>query len=132
MSLKTLHLSCISLTFLLFNIRAIGHLSGLTWVQQKWLRIVPHFVDTILLTTGILLAILLQQYPFVHPWLTAKFFALIAYIILGSYALKQAKTWNMQLLSYLAAQCAFFYLVFTALLHNPNPKYWYLLLNFFN
>ncbi|MCV6637673.1 SirB2 family protein [Candidatus Albibeggiatoa sp. nov. NOAA] len=127
--LKNIHLSCIAITFLLFNIRAIGRLSNSSWVQQKWLRIVPHTVDTLLLISGILLANLLQQYPFIHPWLTAKFFALIAYIIFGSITLKQAKTWKVQFLSYLVAQGAFLYLVLTALLHHPNPKYWYLLLN---
>lgn len=127
--LKQLHLSCITLTFLLFNLRAIGHLFGATWVQQKWLHVVPHMVDTVLLVTGILLAVQLQQYPFVDAWLTAKFFALIAYIIFGSLTLKHAPSWQTQLLSYMAALLAFSYLVSTALLHHPNPKYWLLLLN---
>ena len=34
----------------------------------------------------------MQQYPLVHGWLTAKFFALIAYIVLGTIALKRGKT----------------------------------------
>ena len=127
--LKQLHLSCITLTFLLFNLRAIGHLFGATWVRHKWLRVVPHMVDTVLLVTGILLAIKLQQYPFVDAWLTAKFFALIAYIIFGSLTLKHASSLQTQLLSYIAALLAFAYLVSTALLHHPNPKYWLLLLN---
>jgi len=127
--LKQLHLSCIMLTFLLFNFRVIGHLFSATWVRQKWLRVVPHGVDTILLATGILLAIKLQQYPFIDAWLTVKFFALIAYIIFGSLTLKHATSWQTQLLSYIASLLAFAYLVSTALLHHPNPKYWLLLLN---
>ncbi|HEU4618979.1 MAG TPA: SirB2 family protein [Gammaproteobacteria bacterium] len=81
--IKTVHMTCIGLSVGLFATRGawlIASGRGL-W---KWLRIVPHIVDTVLLASGLTLAFWIRQYPFVNSgWLTAKVIGLIAYIALG-------------------------------------------------
>lgn len=88
-ALKHLHLTTVAITIILFLFRSALMLwwsKGLRW---RWLRILPHANDSILLLSGIGLMLLTHQYPFAQSWLTAKLVALVAYIVLGSLALKR-------------------------------------------
>lgn len=77
--IKTLHLSCVALSYALFVWRGALRLRGQT--LPRWLRVVPHLVDTVLLLSALILTTLIGQYPFVHGWLTAKVLALLCYIV---------------------------------------------------
>ena len=119
--LKQLHLTTIAITLALFVLRGIWMMTASPRLQARWVRIVPHVNDTLLLTSGISLAVLLQQYPLVHGWLTAKFFALILYIVLGTYALKHGKTQGLRIAAWIAALLVFGYMVAVAITHDPAP-----------
>jgi uncharacterized membrane protein SirB2 len=138
LALKNLHLATIALTLTLFVLRGVWMMADSPQLQVRWVRIVPHVNDTLLLSSGIGLAIMLQQYPLVHGWLTAKFFALIAYIVLGtialkdsdplrakarveSYALKRGKTKARRIIAWIAALLVFGYMVTVARAHAPFP-----------
>ncbi len=88
-------------------------------LQHRFVRISPHVNDTILLSAAIGLAWLTSQYPFVHHWLTAKVVALLAYIILGVFALRRGKTKRQRGIFFLAAIAAFLYMVSVALSRDP-------------
>ena len=117
--LKTLHLSTIVLTLALFVLRGAWMIADSPRLQARWVRILPHVNDTLLLSSGLGLAIMLQQYPLVHGWLTAKFFALIAYILLGTIALKRGKTRMQRIIAWVAALLVFGYMVAVARAHAP-------------
>jgi uncharacterized membrane protein SirB2 len=119
--LKHLHLSTIALTLALFVLRGIWMMAESPRLQARWVRIVPHINDTLLLASGIGLAVLTQQYPLVHGWLTAKFFALILYIVLGTVALKRGKTRGQRIAAWVAALLVFGYMVAVAVTHDPFP-----------
>ena len=119
--LKQLHLATIALTLTLFVLRGVWMMTDSPRLQARWARIVPHVNDTLLLVSGIGLAILLRQYPLVHGWLTAKFFALIAYIVLGTLALKRGKTRGQRIAAWIAALLVFGYMVAVAVAHDPLP-----------
>ena len=119
--LKNLHLATIVLTLTLFVLRGAWMMADSSRLQARWVRIVPHVNDTLLLTSGISLAILMQQYPLVHGWLTAKFFALIAYIVLGTLALKRGKTKARRITAWAAALLVFGYMAAVARAHDPFP-----------
>lgn len=119
--LKQLHLTTIAVTLALFILRGIWMMTAPARLQTRWVRILPHVNDTLLLASGISLAVLLGQYPFVQGWLTAKFFALILYIVLGSYALKRGKTQSLRVTTWIAALLVFAYMVAVALTHSPAP-----------
>lgn len=119
--LKNLHLATIVLTLTLFVLRGAWMMADSPRLQARWVRIVPHVNDTLLLTSGISLAILMQQYPLVHGWLTAKFFALIAYIVLGTIALKRGKTRGQRVVAWIAALLVFGYMIAVARTHDPFP-----------
>lgn len=119
--IKQIHLTTIVVTLALFLLRGFWMMAGSKRLQARWVRIVPHVNDTLLLASGIALAVLLQQYPLVHGWLTAKFFALIAYILLGTVALKRGRTRSVRSGAWFAALFVFGYLVAVARTHNPLP-----------
>ena len=119
--LKQLHLTTIAVTLALFVLRGIWMMTAPARLQSRWVRILPHVNDTLLLASGIALAVRLQQYPFVQGWLTAKFFALILYIVLGTYALKRGQTQGQRIAAWIAALLVFAYMVAVALTHSPAP-----------
>jgi uncharacterized membrane protein SirB2 len=120
-TLKTLHISCVIASFSLFFLRGLWSLNGSTTLRQRWVRVVPHVVDTLLLGSASALAYRLRQYPFVDAWLTAKVLGLLLYIGLGLVALKYGKTKRIRLFAWLAAQAIFAYIVLVAISHNPMP-----------
>lgn len=83
-------------------------------LQQHWVKIVPHVVDTLLLASALTMVFWSGQYPFEQPWLTAKVLALIVYIALGTIALKRGKTNSVRGWAFLAALATFTYIVFVA------------------
>ena len=119
--LKQLHLATIAVTLTLFVLRGVWMMMGSALLQARWVRIVPHLNDTLLLASGITLAVLMQQYPLVHGWLTAKFFALIVYIVLGTIALKRGKTKARRIAAWIAALLVFGYMAAVAVAHDPLP-----------
>ena len=119
--LKSLHLTTIALTLALFVLRGVWMMASSPRLQARWVRIVPHINDSLLLASGISLAVLMQQYPLVHGWLTAKFFALILYIVLGTFALKRGKTRGQRIAAWVAALLVFGYMVTVARAHDPFP-----------
>lgn len=125
-SIKFLHLGSILLSYSLFFLRGLWVLRGSPIMQQRWVKIAPHIIDTVLLGSAITLAVLLDISPFSAPWLAAKIIALLLYIVLGSIAIKRGRTRRVQLGAWLAAQAVFLYIVLTALTHDPMP--WHSLL----
>lgn len=121
MLLKTLHVGCVAVSFSLFFLRGLWTLNDSPLMRQRWVRIAPHVVDTLLLGSALALAVLIRQYPFADAWLTAKVLALLLYIILGSLALKHARSRAARLSCWLAAQAVFGYIVLVAINHNPLP-----------
>lgn len=83
-------------------------------LQQRWIKIVPHVIDTLLLTSALIMVFWSGQYPFEQPWLTAKILALIAYIALGTIALKRGKTRFIRSFALVAALATFAYIVLVA------------------
>ena len=88
-------------------------------LQARWVRSVPHVIDAILLASAIGLTLTLRQYPFAQGWLTAKVLGLIAYIILGSIALKRGSTQTIRVAAFIGSLAVFGYIVSVALTHSP-------------
>jgi len=119
--LKTLHVSCAIISYTLFLLRGIWSLKGSPVQRQRWVKIVPHVVDTLLLVSAIALAFSIRQFPFMDAWLTAKVLGLLLYIGLGFVALKYGKNRTQRVSAWLAAQAVFAYIVLVAIHHDPIP-----------
>ena len=91
--IKHLHMSLVGLSISILVIRTGFNLGSINWRKRwPWLNVLPHIVDSLLLLSGITLATLIKQYPFVNGWISLKLLLLLVYIGLGSYVLKKAKT----------------------------------------
>lgn len=116
--LKFIHVASVSATLGLFMLRGGLMLADSPWRRHIVLKVLPHVVDTDLLASAIGLVIIIQQYPFVDPWLTAKVCGLFVYIGLGTVALKRGRTKTIRSWALLAALLVFAYIVSVALSHN--------------
>jgi uncharacterized membrane protein SirB2 len=119
--LKLIHVGTVAITLPLFMLRGAWMMADSPRLQARWVKILPHVNDTILLASGIGLAVLLGQYPFVNGWLTAKLLALLAYIVLGTIALKRGKTRPARITAFCLALTVFAYLVAVAITHQVLP-----------
>ena len=119
--IKHIHVSCAVISFTLFFLRGIWSFNGSPIMRQRWTKIVPHIVDTLLLASALWLAFIIRQYPFVDAWLTAKFFGLVLYILLGTIALKYGKSITIRMVAWFTALAVFAYIVLVAKQHNPLP-----------
>lgn len=115
LALKHLHMSCAALSGALFFVRGIWMLRASPMLQRRWVKIVPHVVDTLLLGSALALVAWSGQYPFAQDWLTAKLVALVVYIGLGTIALRRGNTKRVRAAAFIGALLVFGYIVKVAL-----------------
>ncbi|MEK7304237.1 MAG: SirB2 family protein [Pseudomonadota bacterium] len=117
--LQTVHVGSAMLSITGFVLRGVWMLQDSPLLRARATRILPHVIDTVLLLSAIALALRIAQYPFVHAWLSAKVLALLAYIVLGSVALKYGRSRRVRALSYGMALGVFLYIVAVAITRSP-------------
>ena len=117
--LKHLHVTAVVVSGTGFFLRGLLMLNDSPLLQRRLLKVLPHIVDTVLLGSAITMAVISAQYPFVQPWLTAKFFGLLAYILCGTMALKRGRTPRQRLVFLGLAMLSFAYIVSAALTRSP-------------
>ena len=116
--IRWVHIAAVTASGTLFMLRGAGALAGAAWPMFAPLRYLTYTIDTVLLTAALMLVTILHQYPFVHGWLTAKVLLLVVYIVLGSLALKRARTRRARAWSYAAALAVFLFIVGIARAHH--------------
>jgi len=119
LALKHLHVACVLASGAGFFLRGLFMLAGRSPGERRWLRILPHLVDTVLLGSAIAMAVISSQYPFAQNWLTAKLVGLLVYIGCGTMALKRGKSRAVRAAFFVAALLAYAYIVSVALTRNP-------------
>ena len=114
-----LHITTAVISVLLFLYRGVWVLRHGQANRPRWMKWLPHVNDTILLVLGIGLMLMIQQYPIVNAWLTAKLSALLVYILLGMVVMKWARQWHSQFIAWLGALLVFAYMVGVAITKQP-------------
>jgi uncharacterized membrane protein SirB2 len=117
--LRHAHIGCAILTIALFVLRGGLMLAESPRQGNVVLRYLPHVIDTVLLTTALMLATVIHQYPFSAGWVTMKVVLLVAYIVLGSIALKHGRTKRIRTAAFVAALLTIGFLVTVARTHHP-------------
>jgi uncharacterized membrane protein SirB2 len=118
--LKHVHVTCVVLSISGFFLRGVWMLTESALLERRWVKVLPHINDTLLLSAAIALAVVLHQYPFVHDWLTAKVLGLLAYIGFGMFALRRGRRRAVRIAFWLAALASFGYIVSVALARDPR------------
>ncbi len=118
--IKMIHVGSVVLSYLLFTLRGFWVISQPPSLQKRWVKILPHVIDTALLVSAITLVIYIQQSPLQDSWLTAKVAGLLVYIGLGMVAMRFGKTRQIRIAAWVAAETVFFYIVLVALTKSPT------------
>jgi len=119
--IKNIHIICVAITMVLFTIRGVWMIQESHWLQQRWVKFIPHVIDSLLLISGLALVLILHQYPWTQTWLTAKLLALLFYIVMGSIALTIGKTKTIRIIAGIGALIILFYIITLALTRVVNP-----------
>ena len=103
---KNIHTLLALLTISGFVVRGYWMMTNSGRLQQRMTRIAPHILDTVFLGSGIAMLVLLSLNPLSQSWLLAKFAGLIAYILLGSVAIRRGLTQQVRFLDKLVDELA--------------------------
>jgi uncharacterized membrane protein SirB2 len=117
--IKHLHMSLALISLTGFVIRGWWSIRGHALLELRWVKIAPHVIDTLLLTSAVLLMAILQQHPGNQGWIMAKLIALVFYIGFGNLAIKRAPTVASKALFFGLAIATFAYIVGVAIAHHP-------------
>lgn len=114
--IKHIHMTAAGASLLLFVVRAYWSVTESALLQKKVVKILPHVIDTVLLTAGIILAAMIGPE---QPWILAKIVLLLLYIGVGTIAIKRGRTPLQRAIAAVAAVALFIYIVGVAISHNP-------------
>ena len=120
LAVKYVHVISVVLSLTGFFLRGILMMRDSPLLGVRWVRVLPHINDTVLLVAALSLAAMSGQYPFVVGWITAKVLGVIAYIILGALALRDASTRRMRIACWFASLAVFGWIVSVALTRQPT------------
>lgn len=116
---KLIHISCALISISGFVGRGILMIKGSPLLTARWVKVLPHINDTILLVAAIVLASQWGWSALQMPWILAKIIALLVYISLGMLALKPGRSLSVRTTAWLAAIVTFAYIVTVAVTKNP-------------
>jgi uncharacterized membrane protein SirB2 len=117
-AVKQLHIAAAALSLALFLLRAVWMLASPARLQVRWVKIVPHCIDTVLLASALWLAWQLGAAG-MRGWLVAKVIAVLVYIAAGTVALKRGRTRGVRIAALIVALTTFGYIVSVALTKSP-------------
>jgi uncharacterized membrane protein SirB2 len=113
-AVKNLHILTVVISVSLFILRYWWQYRNSAMSDKRWVRIVPHVNDTLLLVCGIILVMMTHFYPFTPQgtWLTEKLFGVIIYIVLGFIVLgRRPRSQQVRWFAFLLALVVLFIIV---------------------
>ena len=117
--LRFLHIAAALASGAGFTLRGAWMLVDSPRLGARWVRVVPHLVDTLLLASALALVFASGQSPGALPWLNAKIVALLAYIGCGLFALRRGRK-AVRVLCFVLALACYAYIVTTARTRDPQ------------
>lgn len=117
--IRMVHITCVVLSGVLFFLRGTGVLAGTRWPMALPVRLASYSIDTVLLTAALMLVTMLPGAVFANGWLTTKLVLLVVYVVLGSFALKRARTLRARQLYFVAASATYLFMFSIARAHDP-------------
>lgn len=118
-AIKSAHVALALASGTLFALRGLLRAAGTEAGNRRPVPLLSVAIDTGLLVAGVSLIFALKLNPATTPWLAVKLLLLLAYIVLGSLALKRARTPARRGLAFVAALTCFASMYAIARAHDP-------------
>jgi len=125
--IKWVHIAAVLASGSLFLLRGLLLQAGQPRLAMAApVRYLSYSIDTVLLTAALMLLTILPRAMFANGWLTAKLVLLVVYVVLGTFALKRARTPRVRLACYLLALVVFGFMLTIARGHHPmGALFWW-------
>jgi uncharacterized membrane protein SirB2 len=117
--IRLVHMGLVAGSGLLFAVRGAAVLAGQGWAMRRPWRWLSYCIDTLLLCAGVTLWAILSLNPVDSPWLGTKLLLLVLYVVLGSLALKRARSPLSRRMSLAAALGVYLFMASVAVAHHP-------------
>ena len=117
--IKHAHIGLVMVSVALFALRGAAVQAGMRWPRARPVRLASYAIDTGLLAAGLWLVAILPGGFFANGWLTAKLVLLVAYVVLGVFAMRRARSRIGRALCYVAALATFSMIYGIARAHHP-------------
>ena len=118
--IKWMHIAAVMASGSLFLLRGLLLQAGKpAWAMAAPVRYLSYSIDCVLLTAALMLLTILPHALFANGWLWIKLILLAIYIVLGSFALKRARTPRVRLICYILALLTFAFMLSIARAHHP-------------
>ena len=119
LQIKHFHVFVALLSGAIFAVRGAFLLGGANWPQALPVKWLSYAVDTALLTAALMLLTILPWAMFGNGWLLVKLALIVAYVVLGVFALRPGRTRRTRALCYVAALLVFGAVYSIARAHHP-------------
>jgi uncharacterized membrane protein SirB2 len=116
---RVVHIGAVLCSGTLFALRGASVLAGARWPMAAPLRYLSYSIDAVLLTAALVLVAMLPSAMFANHWLTVKLVLLLAYVALGSLALKRARSGRVRGICFVGALAVLATMVGIARAHQP-------------
>lgn len=118
--IKAVHILCVLLSGGLFASRGALVMAGRDGIAQ-WapVRYLSYAIDTTLLTAALMLLTILPGAAFANGWLAVKLVLVVFYVVLGTLALRRARSPRARAICFAAALLAYLYILGVARMHHP-------------
>ena len=117
--IKLVHVAAVLTSGGLFLLRGLADQAGMRWSMAAPTRFLSYGIDIVLLSAALMLLTILPSALFGNGWLWVKLGLLVAYIVLGSLALKRGRAPAVRLACFLAALLVFGAMYSIARAHHP-------------
>ena len=117
--IKHAHIGLVMVSVALFALRGAAVQAGMRWPRARSVRLASYAIDTGLLAAGLWLVAILPGGFFANGWLTATLVLLVAYVVLGVFAMRRARSRIGRALCYVAALATFSMIYGIARAHHP-------------
>lgn len=117
--IRLVHVYSVIASGSLFLLRGLVLFAGGRWAMAPALRYLSYTIDTVLLTAALMLMTIVQQYPFVHAWLTVKVVLLVIYIGLGFFAFWGSQRLPIRVGAWVGALSVYAFIISVATAHHP-------------
>ena len=117
--IKQFHVFLALLSGSIFAVRGGFALAGARWPQALPVKWLSYAVDTCLLTAALMLLTILPWAMFANGWLATKLTLVVAYVVLGVFAMRPARARRARAACYVVALLVFAAIYGIARAHHP-------------